>query len=45
MVFSVHTFTLKRFLEPDVIPEHILVWGEQNKVTPYKTMGNITTEN
>lgn len=39
MVFSVHTFNIKGYLEKHNIPKHILVWGEQNSVTPLNRHG------
>jgi pimeloyl-ACP methyl ester carboxylesterase len=39
MVFSVHTFNITSYLQTGKIPNHILIWGEQNRVTPLKRHG------
>tara|TARA_B110000285_G_C15032851_1_gene567672 strand:- start:63 stop:908 length:846 start_codon:yes stop_codon:yes gene_type:complete len=39
MVFSVHTFNLLSFLGEKKAPEHLLAWGEFNKVTSLKIHG------
>lgn len=39
MVFSVHTFTLDRFLDANKFPKVDLYWGSANKVTPLKSHG------
>ena len=39
LLFSVHTFTFEKFLLTNKEFPHLLIWGGENRVTPYKTHG------
>ena len=38
LVFTVHTFNLDVILQQQKAPKHLLVWGKENKVVPYKRL-------
>lgn len=40
MVFSVHSFNLIKYLIPERVPKHLLVWGEHNQVTSLENHGH-----
>jgi pimeloyl-ACP methyl ester carboxylesterase len=39
MVYSVHTFNLSTYIDPHNVPEHLLVWGHENRVTSLENHG------
>ena len=44
LVFSVHTFDIDLFMDHESIPEHLLLWGANNKATPYESHGKYHAE-
>jgi pimeloyl-ACP methyl ester carboxylesterase len=44
LVFSVHTFDIELFMNQESIPKHLLLWGIDNKTTPYESHGKYHIE-
>lgn len=39
LLFAASSYNLNRFVKDQTIPEHLLVWGAENNVTPLETHG------
>ncbi len=42
LFFSAHSYNLNPIIEGKTIPDHLLLWGEENRVAPLNTYGHAT---